>query len=44
MNWFLIAQRDWEIYHDLARIQNFVIKGKISADQYEEITGEVYAG
>ena len=35
MNWFSIAQKDWSIYHDTARIKSFVTKGKITAGQYE---------
>lgn len=42
MNWFLIAQKDWSIYHDKARIASFVVKLKITAEQYEQITGEIY--
>jgi hypothetical protein len=42
MNWFLIAQRDWSLYHDKTRIVSFVEKGKISAEQYEQVTGEIY--
>lgn len=42
MNWFVIAQRDWSIYQDKARIASFVVKEKISAEQYQQITGEVY--
>jgi uncharacterized XkdX family phage protein len=39
MNWFLIAQRDYNLYQDPARIKNFVNMGKITTDQYKEITG-----
>jgi uncharacterized XkdX family phage protein len=42
MNWFQIAKNDWNTYHDTARIKNFVVKGKITAEQYQEITGETY--
>lgn len=42
MNWFLIAQRDWAINHDTKRISDFVLKGKITAEQYGQITGEIY--
>jgi Phage uncharacterised protein (Phage_XkdX) len=38
MNWLLIAQRDWSLYKDPLRIKNFVLMGKISAEQYKEIT------
>jgi uncharacterized XkdX family phage protein len=44
MNWFLIAQRDWSIYGDMARIKNFVVMGKITPEQYTQITGETYVG
>jgi uncharacterized XkdX family phage protein len=42
MNWLQIAERDWATYHDTARISSFVEKGKITAEQYQEITGEAY--
>lgn len=42
MNWFLLAQRDWAIYHDAERIKGFVQKEKITVAQFEEITGETY--
>lgn len=42
MNWFLIAQRDWNIYKDHNRIKNFVVRGKITADEYFQITGDSY--
>jgi hypothetical protein len=42
MDWFKMAQNDWEVYHDKNRIKQFVIKGKITATQYEEIAGEPY--
>jgi len=42
MNWFLLAQRDYEIYQDINRIKSFVQKGKITEAQYQEITGETY--
>jgi uncharacterized XkdX family phage protein len=42
MNWVQIATNDWNTYHDKARIANFVVKGKITAEQYEQITGEPY--
>jgi uncharacterized XkdX family phage protein len=43
MNWFYIAQRDYSIYQDKVRIQVYVDNGKITADQYYQITGETYA-
>jgi Phage uncharacterised protein (Phage_XkdX) len=42
MNWFLLAQRDYEIYQDPIRIKGFVQKLKITETQYQEITGEIY--
>lgn len=42
MDWFKIAQNDWEVYYETSRIKMFVQKGKITAAQYEEITGEPY--
>lgn len=42
MNWFQIAKNDWNTYHDSSRIKSYVVKGKISIDQYTEITGEPY--
>lgn len=43
MDWYQFAQNDWEFYHDLSRIHKYVEFGKITPDQYQEITGEVYA-
>jgi uncharacterized XkdX family phage protein len=43
MDWFQYAKNDWEVYHDTVRIKQFVLKGKITTDQYTQITGEVYA-
>lgn len=42
MDWFAIAQNDWEIYHDSSRIQKYVQFGKITEAQYTEITGDPY--
>lgn len=42
MDWFLFAQNDWEVYQDATRIAKYVQKSKITADQYQEITGEPY--
>lgn len=42
MDWFLFAQNDWDVYHDATRIHKYVEFGKISKDQYREITGEPY--
>lgn len=43
MDWLSIAQNDWEIYHDSARIHKYVEFGKITQVQYTEITGEPYS-
>jgi hypothetical protein len=42
MDWFLIASNDYKIYGDVARIKNYVIKGKITPEQYQIITGIAY--
>jgi hypothetical protein len=42
MNWLLIAQRDWNLYHDTTRIKNFVLMTKITEEQYFQITGVTY--
>lgn len=42
MDWFQIAQDDWNIYQDPTRIADYVKMGKITADQYQQITGQVY--
>ena len=31
-------------YWNIARVRNAVVKGWITAEEYEEITGEVYPG
>jgi uncharacterized XkdX family phage protein len=43
MDWYQVVQNDWEVYHNKTRIALFVQKGKITATQYEEITGEPYS-
>lgn len=43
MDWYAAAQNDWSVYHDPTRIAKFVQFNKITADQYQEITGEPYA-
>jgi uncharacterized XkdX family phage protein len=40
MDWYAYAQNDWNIYHDPTRIQKYVEFGKITQEQYNEITGE----
>lgn len=42
MDWFKLAQNDWNVYHDSSRIKKFVQFGKITATQYTEITDEPY--
>jgi uncharacterized XkdX family phage protein len=42
MDWQLFAQNDWDVYHDPTRIAMYVQKGKITADQYQTITGQPY--
>jgi hypothetical protein len=42
MNWLYIATRDFAIYQDAERIKQYVIKGKITAAQFFDITGVVY--
>lgn len=42
MDWFEAAQNDWEVYHDPSRIRLFVEFGKITSDQFTDITNEPY--
>lgn len=42
MDWYKQAGNDWSIYQDLARIKKYVQFGKITSEQYEEITEESY--
>jgi uncharacterized XkdX family phage protein len=42
MDWFQYAKNDWEVYHDTNRIRQYVLKGKITPEQYQTITGEAY--
>ena len=42
MDWFVTANTDWEIYQDILRLKKYVMFGKITEIQYEEITGEPY--
>jgi uncharacterized XkdX family phage protein len=42
MDWTLQAENDWAIYHDITRMKKYVQYGKITAEQYEQITGEPY--
>lgn len=43
MDWFSIAQNDWSVYQDISRIAKYVQYNKITAEQYQQITGAVYA-
>jgi Phage uncharacterised protein (Phage_XkdX) len=40
MDWFAVAQNDWDVYQDAARIQKFVDYGKITSEQYNEIVNQ----
>jgi len=40
MDWFNIATNDWLIYRDKDRLKNYVLKGKITEDEYKSIVGE----
>lgn len=40
MDWYQVAQNDWEVYHDPARIQKFADYGKITKEQYDSIVKE----
>lgn len=42
MDWYKQAENDWSIYQDVTRIKKYVHFGKISAEQYFEVTGEPY--
>jgi uncharacterized XkdX family phage protein len=42
MNWFQLATNDWSIYYDPTRIGMYVQKGKITPEQYQQITGQTY--
>jgi hypothetical protein len=37
VDWYRQAQNNWSIYHDPARIAQYVQFGKITQAQYEEI-------
>lgn len=43
MDWFQIAQDDWDIYQDPTRIADYAKMGKITAAQYNQLTGLVYS-
>jgi uncharacterized XkdX family phage protein len=42
MDWMVFAQNDWSVYHDTTRIGVYVQKGKITPEQYQQITGQAY--
>lgn len=43
MNWFEKAQRYYKAgYYTKEQVKIFVVSGKITQEQYEEITGEDY--
>jgi hypothetical protein len=42
MDWFNIAQMDFRIYKEPQRIKQYVVKEKITAEHYQQITGEIY--
>lgn len=39
--WEVQCRMDWDIYHDAIRIKLYVVKEKITEQQYTEITGEL---
>lgn len=40
MDWFAVAQNDWDVYQDPTRIQRFVDYEKITQEQYYEIVNQ----
>jgi uncharacterized XkdX family phage protein len=42
MDWNQAAKNDWEVYHDPTRIAMYVKKGKITPEQYQQVTGQTY--
>ena len=42
MDWMYQVRNDWHFYQDVNRIKKYVEFGKISIDEYEEVTGEPY--
>jgi Phage uncharacterised protein (Phage_XkdX) len=42
LDWFSLAERDYKIYQDNARIKAYVQNNKITPEQYLDITGEAY--
>lgn len=44
MNWFLTAKRYYDMgFYTKEQVKVFVAAGKITAEQYKEITGEDYS-
>jgi uncharacterized XkdX family phage protein len=42
MDWFQFALIDFRIYKEPERIKQYVLKEKITAEHYQQITGETY--
>jgi hypothetical protein len=42
MDWMYQVKNDWYFYQDKERIKKYVQFGKITAEQYEEVTGEPF--
>ena len=41
INWFLRVKQGYDLgYYDNADVAVFVVKGRITTDQYKQITGE----
>jgi len=45
VDWFATVKRHYEAgRYDDAAVEKFVVAGKITAEEYETITGETYGG
>ena len=42
MDWFAFALIDFRIYKEPERIKQYVVKEKITAEHYQQITGQTY--
>lgn len=42
MDWYSFALMDYRFYADPNRIKQYVINQKISTEQFQSITGEIY--
>jgi hypothetical protein len=42
VDWMLFAQNDWSVYYDPKRIGIYVQKGKITPEQYQQVTEQTY--